>query len=847
MTRIQKQQQPALVQRTPIAIAALLTLLGANMPSLAQAQTPAAATPSAAASAAPVEAPAGAAIKLEAVVVSANRRIERLDKVPQSIAVLGREELERNNVREIDDVISLIPTLTISTGTQVGTNSINMRGIGSLSNNLGIEGDVAIVLDDLPFAQPQQAFKDLHDVARVEVLKGPQSTLFGKSAVAGAVVITTSPIARGPVKGKASTYLTSDHEYRLGGSVSGGLSDAVGFRVSASKSDFRGLLRNLTRGDYTNGSEGENVNAKLEWDVTDNLNVAVTGAYSDTKRTGNTSVLTYMDLAPATQASGMYREGSLIRNNAALSNNVLFRDIVASTRNRDVRLDDETALLQKDYAASLRVNYLFPAGSVLADHNLIAITGYNKNNSNDIRDNDGHEGKIAFYTPLTNAAGVTAPSSQPSGITETARINGNAYITTTTQEVRLVSPDSGKFRYVAGLWYSKIELDRTYLRGIYGIKNTNYTNYAGTLASENMAVFANSTWEFLPNHTLTLGGRYNQESNNYTFTTISALASTAAANTPYRPYLFTRLPENTERAFTGKAAYAYNISEGSMAYVNYSTGRKGVAYDMTSGANNPNVFNYLPLAAETAENVELGFKANLWGNRATVNFAAFHTKFKNYQASSTQTFSDGSSASVLYGIGGVETKGAEIDFRALLTKELSLSASYAYTEAIITDWQYGACYSGRPGCTNVPPNPANPTATYYDGAGFSMPNAPRHKGLLGVDYRTRVGSFKTSFFGQVRSQSDVMGSIDQNPTNARPGITVVDAGFTVGTGDDRYKFSFGVKNLMDKQYSTGGQGGVVGTLFTPTGAASSTNIVQRGWVPARDAFRFYTVRFDVNF
>lgn len=835
-------QPRRLAQRSPIAAAVLLALCSQH----AIAQN--AATPPSPAASAAADAPAVASagqIKLEPVVVSANRRIEQLDKVPQSVSVLSAADIERNNVREIDDVLALIPSLTISTGTQVGTNSMNMRGIGTTSNNLGIEGDVAVILDDLPFAQPQQAFKDLHDVARIEVLKGPQSTLFGKSAIAGAVVITTAPIDRGPVKGKLSTYLTSDHEYRVGGSVSGGLTDAVGFRISASKSDFRGLLRNLTRGDYTNGSEGVNVNAKLEWDVSENLTVALNTAYSDSKRTGNTSVLTYMDLAPATQATGRYREGSLIRNNAALSNNVLFRDIVASDRNRDVRLDDESALLQKDYVAALRVNYLFPAGSLLADHNLISITGYNANDSNDIRDNDGHEGKLAFYTPLTNAQGVTGTT--PSGITDTARIYGLTDIRTTTQEFRLVSPDSGKFRYVVGLWYSNISLDRSYLRGIYGIKNTNYTNYETTSKTENAAIYANTTWELMPGHTLTLGGRYNQETNNYTFTTISALASTAPANTPYTPYLFTRMPENVERAFTGKVAYAVNLTPDTMVYANYATGRKGVAYDMTSGANNPNVFNFLPLAAETAKNIELGLKANLFGGRATVNVAAFDTKFKDFQASSTQTFSDGTSASVLFGIGGIRTQGAEIDVRALVTKELGVSASYAYTVSRVTDWQYGACFSGRTDCTRVPPNPANPTAAYVDGAGFIMPNAPRHSGTLGLDYRTRIAGFKTSAFLQGRSQSDVLGNIDQNPTHYRPGITVIDIGGSVGTGDDRYKLSLGVKNLLDKQYSTGGQGGVVGTLFTPTGAPSSTNIVQRGWKPARDAFRYYTVRFDVKF
>lgn len=841
-----KKQQGRLEQRTPIASAVLLSLMGASAPLqaqtaepeakpavvVAQAQTTAQNPAQAAGQAAkPAEA---APPQLEQIIVSANRRIEKLDKVPQSITVVGAADIERSNVREFQDLVDLAPSLTISTGTQVGTNSINMRGIGTTSNNLGIEGDVVVILDDLPFAQPQQAFKDLHDVARIEVLKGPQSTLFGKSAIAGAVVITSAPIGSGPLKGKISTFLSSDHEYRIAGMISGRVSDKVGLRFSASKSDFRGLLHNLTNDSYVNGSGGDNFNGKIEWNLSDNLDVTLSAFYSDTVTEGNTSALIFWD----------GRDGSLIRNNANLNYANVYKGITPGIRNRDVRLDDETSLAQKDLGVALRINYTLPSGSFLADHTLTSITGFNKNDSNDKRDNDSHDLKIAQYIPLTNAAGVTGTA--PSGIMETAKINGLAYIKTYTQELRLTSPDSGKFRYLAGLWFSNTALDRFYLRGIYGIKPTNYTNYETTSDVRNAAIYANSTWEFMRNHTLTLGGRWNKETNNYTFTTISALASTAPANTPYTPYYFYKAPKHSESAFTGKAAYAYNIDPSTMVYASYATGRKGVAYDMTSGANNKNVFNFLPLAAETAKNFELGLKANLLNNRATVNVALFQTDFKNYQASSTQTFSDGTSASVLFGIGGVQTRGGEIDFRALLSSELSLSASYAYTEARVTDWQYGACYSGRTDCTRDPPNPANPTATYVNGAGFVMPNAPQHRATFGAEYISRLGPFKAGYHVQARSQSGVKGNINQDPAQDRPAFTVVDAGLSLATGDGKYRIAFDVKNVFDKPYATGGLGNIV-TLQSPTGAPSSANVVNQGWKPARDAFRYYTVRFDANF
>jgi iron complex outermembrane receptor protein len=190
---------------TPIASAVALTIFGAGLPVQAQAQQ--------------AGVSGAAPLQLETVVVTANRRIEKLEDVPMSITVLSDEYMQRNNVRDFVDIVNLSPALSVSVGTQVGTNSINMRGIGTTSNNVGIEGDIAVIIDDMPYSQAQQAFKDLSDVARIEVLKGPQTTLFGKSAIAGAVVITTKPIGGGPLKGNLSLFNTSDHEYRASASV----------------------------------------------------------------------------------------------------------------------------------------------------------------------------------------------------------------------------------------------------------------------------------------------------------------------------------------------------------------------------------------------------------------------------------------------------------------------------------------------------------------------------------------------------------------------------------------------------------------------------------------------------
>ncbi len=131
-------------------------------------------------------------LQLEVVTVTATKRAEKLQDVPVAVTALTADTLERNNVRELGDVVKLSPSLVITYGSQPGNFAISMRGIGTFSNGIAVESDVAVVIDDVPLGFQAAAFKDLVDVDRVEVLRGPQSTLFGKSAIAGVLNITTA-------------------------------------------------------------------------------------------------------------------------------------------------------------------------------------------------------------------------------------------------------------------------------------------------------------------------------------------------------------------------------------------------------------------------------------------------------------------------------------------------------------------------------------------------------------------------------------------------------------------------------------------------------------------------------
>jgi iron complex outermembrane receptor protein len=804
-----KGQRAAVQHRlSPIASAVALTIFGTTMTAQAQeAATDATAQP-----------------KLETVVVSANRRIEKLEDVPASITVLGEEDIKRNNVREFVDIVNLSPALSISVGTQVGTNSINMRGIGTTSNNLGIEGDIAVIVDDLPYAQAQQAFKDMSDVARVEVLKGPQSTLFGKSAIAGAVVITTKPIGSGPMQGRVSLFNTSDHEYRVATSLSGRLSEDVGLRLFASKTNFPGLLHNLTNDSMQNGSGGRSFIAKLQWKVNRDLDVLISPHFDHSLSTGNTAAITSIDPG----VGYLYN-----KNYTALSNTEVLRGIHVSPFNREIRNDSPSGLESTDRGMGLRINYAFPDSSPLAGHVLTSITSVDNNLSNDFRDNDNIDLISTYYQ--VNAAG------KPSGIADSPEINGFTGSKTSTQEFRLTSPDDGSFRYLVGLWAARNSVDRTYYRGNAFVKETNYTNYETASGSLNHAIYANANWDFAPNQSLTGGLRFNQESNDYMFHTIDSLSSSAPSNV-HTGENYYEAPQHTENATTGKVAYTYHFTPDVMAYGSASTGSKGVAYDMTSGANNVNVFAHLPLASEKATSFEMGFKANLWNNRATLNAAVFQTRFRDYQTSATERFSDGSQASVLYSIPELQTRGFEVDGTALLTRALLVKASMAYTRATILDWNQGPCYSGAKDCTV--PNVLVPGAFVRDASGGSMPNSAKWKMSMGGEYTKPLGSlpYVAAINMQMRAQTRVVGAISQDPSLNRPGYGIFDLGASVSDNKGKYKLSVGIKNLFDHHYASGNIGSFLNFKQT-----SGPDIKSYGWQPARDAFRYATIRLDMVF
>ncbi|TWI48876.1 iron complex outermembrane receptor protein [Pseudoduganella flava] len=789
--------------RTPFALAAALLAAGAHAQQTAQQ--------------AAQQTDTG---KLESVVVTANKRAQNLQDVPQSITVLGDAVLQRSNVRELDDLPALSPALTLSYGTQPGNFSINMRGVGTFSLGIGVEADVAVIVDDIPLGMQANAFKDLADVHRIEVLKGPQSTLFGKSAIAGALNITTKPIG-GPVKTTASMLATNDDEWRVAVGVSGAVSDTFRMRIAASKTDYDGTLNNLTTGGKLNGSKGDNVNAKFEWQPLENLKFTLSPHYNRTEKFCCTTAFTSMT------------PGGIYRNAPQLPQAVVLRDIRIAPGNRDVRNDYPTGGKFHDWGTGLKIDYGFDGGYTLS-----SITSYSKYHMDDYQDNDATDIDILQYLTLPNGA----PTNMHGGLYQYGVFN----VKSTTQELRLTSPDKGALRYVAGLWYGKNDLNRE-LAKVPLIFNYG-TNYGADAWNVNKAAYGQGSWDFRPDTSLIVGARWNLEDTGYRFRRYS-VPPQAVVQTEF----YTN--DDSNHSKTWKLGLEHRLNRDAMVYGTVSTGHKGVAYDLTSGftaalAAKPAV------PPETARSYELGWKQSLWDNRAMFSVALFRTNFRNFQQSAGFFDYDGIFRTALNSLGGLRTQGLEVEGSVRVTPRLQLNGSLAYTEATITEFRNGPCYNvvnaagtgsaPGPGCYQ---SPEFNNTNVQDLAGKTLPNAPKVKVNLGGQYDLPLATLPFNAFiaGTTRYQSRTQFSLNQDPMTIQGAYSITNLSFGATDKGGRWKASFFINNLFDKRYAAGLNNSIANGTWSPRAPNTPLAVNTTEWLPPRDYHRYVGARVDLTF
>lgn len=700
---------------------------------------------------------------LEEIVVTAQRREQRLQDVPVAVTALSAEQIEARGIANVNDITRAAPSLTITENSNATGSSINLRGIGTFAYSISIEPSVAVVIDDVALLQQAQAFSGLNDIARLEVLRGPQATLFGKNASAGVINITTQ--APTPtLTGSVGAVATTDEQYRVEGMISGPLAENIGFRINAFYDDREGYIRNLNTGNKLNGERGQGVRARVDIDPTDALNIQLTGSYSDTKANGQVRTL-------ASVNPGATIFGAPIALSAA--------GMELGEDNYDVRLDTENETNSKQSMFTGRVSLDLGAAS------LISITAYQDWKFDFLEDFD------TLGTPTLSNPAVPTSAPLPNGSIATAGFHARNF----TQELRLVSNGSRKLDYLVALFYANGDTDRDYYR-----RPNQAAQWVADASTQTFAAFTQLTYNLSDSTHIDAGLRYNHEKIAANFQNITPGAAVPANNATC---LITCSGKSTDDKVTYKLALRQDISADVMTYASYATGYKGQGYDISTGFNPGRAAN--PIRPETSQAYEIGLKSRLFSNRVQLNVTGFWTDFKNFQAQGIITLPDGSTQPQLSNVGSLRSRGVEAEISARATRLLRIDASAAYTDAVIREFSNAPCYTAQTvaqGCVRV-------GATGVQNlSGVRLANAPEFKGNIAVTQDIELPSLPFDAFvnGEFAYQSRVRFDLLNSPASYQDAYGVFNGSIGVnGRGDRGYRVALFVNNLFDQEYATSRQ------------------------------------------
>ena len=762
---------------------------------------------------------------LEEIVVTAQKREENLQDVPVSVTALSAEALANNRVTDFTDLTRAASSLTVTQATSSPNNSIILRGIGTFAFSIGVEPSVAVIVDDLPVVQQAQAFDSLGDVERVEVLKGPQGTLFGKNASAGVVNIVTKDPSN-TLSGSFAVTAATDDDYRVDASLSGPLGgNGSGYRLSGFYHSYQGNVRNLTTGNWLNDQEAYGLRAKIKLVLSDNLDFTVAGTYAQTKQDGTANTIRYINPLGTPRVLG----------NAALALIPSLTGITPGEGNYNARVDAEGAT--DNQTGTLSGKFVLDLGNV----NLISVTGY-------------QDWKYTFQNDVDNTDLNVIGGTPSSGIVQSGPYHSRLF----TQELRVVSTGSGPLKYVAGVFFADASTDRTFSRG-----PALLANWDATATSQGIGLFAQLDYTLPTNTTLSGGVRYNHEKVGVAF---DNLLTTATPNTCATGNPLCR-GSNSDDVVTWKGTISQELAPQIMAYASVAKGYKGFAYDVSSGFNPARVNAALagtapglngvgPVKAEHSTSYELGFKSRFLDNRVQLNVTGFTTDYDNFQAQSAVVIG-GALQNVLNNVGKLKTKGVEVEFSAKPSDWLRLDASAAYTDARMTAFPGAQGYANQTGqvwngtasalvgnCTTAAAATAlapRTTCGFQDRSGAQLPNSPKFKFNLGATAELPFGDDNKAIITlNYQHQSDVNFDLLGNPLLTQQAYGILNAG--IGAEFGPVRATVFVNNLFNKHYA----GGLADNFGTLGGNATNpANVVYQ--VLPRDSQRFFGIKLQYNF
>jgi iron complex outermembrane receptor protein len=674
---------------------------------------------------------------IASVTVSATRRDASLQSVPIAVSVLDGDALTQANRTSIDSIVQEVPSVTFR---QQGGNkdtTIFVRGIGTISTSPGVEPTVSTVVDGVVYARPGQATLDLLDIEHIEILRGPQGTLFGKNASSGVLnVIGRKPSEQTSGFVDASWYEGNEKRVRAGlsGSIQPGVVTAA---VTALYADYDGNVDNVhAGGGKVNGYDRKGARARVNITPTKDLDVTLIADYL--RSNASPTFVAYKSTsAPFSQA---------------------IAPVVASTGNRQINTDIPSDISDKNRGLSAQVDWRN------GGYTLTSITA--------VRDWDNQQ-----YTS-TSAIGNAAEAARISAAYPATRDIGTVEFSQASQELRLASPKDQFAEYVVGAFYLHGKDRETYQRIVNNgaAINSGLANYG--VKSDSYSLFGESTLRLAQDWRAIAGARWTKDELSYDHVRTSTQAVAFAGVQPG----VQNSGSTSEDGYSGRLGLQYDVSRNVNAYATYSRGYKGPAYNVFFNMLSRDT---LALKPETSDSFELGLKATAFDRRLTANLAVFDTRYKNYQANFYDTVA-GAVVTRLINAGDVSTKGAELDLTARPVRELTLTASVAYTDASIDSFN---CPAAAAASCNLNGKP--------------LPFSPKWKSFTRANYALALENgltvdFSADYSYQAKTQFDLF----QSPDAIQGAYGVVNAGIALSSPTSGWRVALVGKNLANKSYAT---------------------------------------------
>jgi iron complex outermembrane recepter protein len=760
------------------------------------------------------------------IIVTATRRDSNLQETPIAISAVDQSLIRQASPREISDLAIFVPNFSAARITGFNAASFAMRGLGQNNIIVYYEAPVAVLVDDFVMPSVQTQLLDTFDIEQVEVLRGPQGTLFGKNAVGGAVTVRTKKPdlddSSMEFRAAGGSFGTAQAQFAVNGAL---VPDKLGLRITAGYDYSNGFMRNgacygpvvafvpgnkfagrsgCGDGERVGGTKVLNARAKLLWKPTDTVSALLQYEFLRDKSESPAPV----NETPTNTASRFFLLDALNVGSRGNRNSDPIKNAGITNRNAGLLFMDKGHRVDVD-GAYLTLNVDAGMGTITS------VSGWRKQ-------------KSRLPSTYTGQAPVAADGDVLS-LFDATRDDDR---TTWQQEVRFASDLGGNFDFVAGGFYQKDKVDFCVgqILGFldltggplpFGAWNDTPYILCNAQKARSTAIFAEGTLKVGERITLTAGGRYSWERKTWRGRQqafIPTLNGGFDTNIRLENALDASVNNFTAGVITLKArdneptwrfSASFKASEDMFLYGTYSRGFKGGSFNDQIGGFAPFGTDLGAFAAaatatkpEKADSFEIGLKSDFMDNRLRFNLAGFYVDYKNLQKQIVVPIvvnGQPNQVTRFFNAASATVKGIEAEATAVPVDGLTLRAVLGYQDAKYNEY--------------VTPIPAG-----YDLSSAPLDRAPKWQWTLDGTYSIPLNTdWKVTFNGNINYTSrnlftqSISTPLDNTFLRAR---TLTNASITFGDAEDKYYVRAVGRNLTDKRYETASQ--VVGGLWTFT-------------------------------